>query len=134
MLGLQGVLTVIAIVISCVALAVSILGFRQAKKTALLSTRLEAINHVRTAIHDVTLHGNITTETVASIREAFQLSSLVFGSTISGVLHQAYGSAYRLHGKSFDERTAQDIDDKDLLTNNLDSVLQVMIGETTLGK
>ena len=120
---------------------VSVLAYRQAKNAAheaknaaLLSKRVEVINHVRTAMSDVTVHGNITARTVDSIREPHQSSSLVFGSTVSDVLDQSYGIAVRLQHTPFDERTDQYVSDKRLLEKNLDSVLKAMIEEARLGK
>lgn len=105
-------------VVSIIALAVSGLAYyqarkaaRQARKAASFGTRLEAINHVRTALYDVTKDGNITTNTVASIREALQISQLVFGSTIIAELDQAHRTASRLQHKPFERLTDQDFND-----------------------
>ena len=84
MLDLQNILSIIAIVLSCGALAASALAYRQTTKASLLDTRVKAVNRVLTAKSDVTLDGEITPKTVASIQEAFQLSSLVFGSHVKG--------------------------------------------------
>ena len=96
MLDLQNVLSTIAIVLSCGALAASMLAYRQATKASLLDTQVKAVNRVLTAKSDVTLDGEITPKTVASIQEAFQLSSLVFGSNVKRGLDQAYRFAFHL--------------------------------------
>jgi hypothetical protein len=127
-------LSIIAIVVSVAALAVSIMAMRQGKKTALVGHRLEAINHVRTAMFDVNLDGNITTKTVASIREASQLSSLVFSSTVSGMLDRAHETAFRLQNIPLDRQTDQDDQDKDTLAGELEIILKAMQKETALGK
>jgi hypothetical protein len=122
-----------ALLISCGALVVSFLAYLQAKNTQLLGIRREAINHVRAAMSDVKIHGNITANTVASIREAFQISSLVFSSAVVGVLDQAHGIAFRLQHKPSERQTDQDFRDEDCLVDDLDRVLNLMIKQTALG-
>jgi hypothetical protein len=130
---LQNALSLIALVISCVALTFSVLAHRKATKVAVLSTRHDAIKHVRNAISDVTLHANIRAETIASIRDAIQLSSLVFSSVVKSALEQALSIAFRLQHKSLEQQTDKDFDDHDLLAKELDSVLKTMIKEAQLG-
>jgi hypothetical protein len=134
LLDLQNVLSIIAIVLSCGALAASALAYRQATKASLLDTQVKAVNHVLTAKSDVILDGEITAKTVASIREAFYLSSLVFGSDVKRGLDQAHRFAFRLQQTPFDQQTVQDSNDKAFLEKLLDRILQVMIGEARLGK
>jgi hypothetical protein len=134
MVYLQIASSVVALVISCGALAVSVLAYRQARNMTLLSTRREAINHVRVAIWDVKINGNITAETVASIRDALHLSTLVFSSAVRSVLEQTHGIAFRLQHKPFERQTDKDDTDTDLMADQLDSVLKVMIKEAALGK
>jgi hypothetical protein len=83
---------------------------------------------------DVNLDGNITTKTVASIREASQLSSLVFSSTVSGMLDRAHETAFRLQNIPLDRQTDQDDQDKDMLAGELEIILKAMQKETALGK
>ena len=73
-------------------------------------------------------------KTVASIQEAFQLSSLVFGSNVKRGLDQAYRFAFHLQQTPFDQQTVQYSNDKAFLEKLLDRILQVMIGEARLGK
>jgi hypothetical protein len=134
LLDLQNVLSIIAIVLSCGALAASALAYRQATKASLLDTQVKAVNHVLTAKSDVILDGEITAKTVASIREAFYRSSLVFGSDVKRGLDQAHRFAFRLQQTPFDQQTVQDSNDKAFLEKLLDRILQVMIGEARLGK
>ena len=134
MLDLQNVLSIIAIVLSCGALAASALAYRQATKASLLDTQVKAVNRVLTAKSDVTLDGEITPKTVASIQEAFQLSSLVFGSNVKRGLDQAHRFAFHLQQTPFDQQTVQYSNDKAFLEKLLDRILQVMIGEARLGK
>ena len=112
----------------------SVLAYRQATKGSLLDTRLKAVNHVLTAKSDVSFNGNITAETVANIREAFQLSSFVFGSNVRRGLDQAHRCAFRLQQMPFDQQTVQYSNDKAFLEKLLGRVSQVMIGQARLGK
>jgi hypothetical protein len=82
---------------------------------------------------DVIRHGNITTRTVDSIRDAFQISSRVFQPKIIDTLEQAHSIASRLEHserhdqgsalvsrhKSSDRLTDRDEDDKIRLGNLL---------------
>jgi hypothetical protein len=130
--SVQNGLSVAAIVVACGALAVSFLAYRQARKTAALSSRREAIVHVRNAIFDVARDGNITTKTVASIRDALQISSLVSQPKIIDELDQAFMIASRLEHKPFERLTDQDFNDRALLEDLLNDVLQAMTEEARL--
>ena len=132
-LNLSEILSVLAIIVSCGSLIVSIgslrvslLAYRHAKKASALATRLEAITHIRHAIDDVSRHDHITAETVTSISEALQLSPLVFSRPVTDKLDRARQIAFRLHGKSLEQRTDQDDRDKDVLETELGTILSAM--------
>jgi hypothetical protein len=125
-------LSTIAIVVSCGALAVSFLAYRQARNTAALSSRREAIVHVRNAIFDVARDGNITTKTVDSIRDARQISSLVSEPEVIGELDRAFIIASRLEHKPFERLTDQDFNDRTVLEDLLTDILKAMTEEARL--
>jgi hypothetical protein len=128
----QNGLSLFAILVSCGALAVSFRASRQARKGAALNCRREAITHVENAIFEVIIDGNITTNTVASIRDALQISSLVFRPKTCGMLEQAHGIAFRLQHKSSDRMTDQDDNDKDRLGGLLLGIKKAMTKEARL--
>src|SRR5215471_8352099 len=70
-----------SLVVSLRSLAASRTANREAQTAARLEHRLEGMNHVRWVMHDVILDGNITADTVASIREAVQISDRVLAPT-----------------------------------------------------
>jgi hypothetical protein len=132
-LTLSEILSVLAIIVSCGSLIVSIgslrvslLAYRQAKTASALAKRLEAITHIRQAIGDVTLHDHISGETVTSISEAFRLSQLVFSPAVFDKLDGAHKIAFRLSGKSFDQRTPQQDQDRVELERLLQTTLSAM--------
>jgi hypothetical protein len=110
------------------------LAKRQAKRAALVGPRREGIIHVRTALFDVTLDGNIMAKTVASIREALQLSSIVFSRTVSDMLDRAHEIAFRLQSKPFEQQTDQDQKDNEAVAKALETILTAMNEEAALGK
>jgi hypothetical protein len=118
--------------IALLSLWVSFQAKRQAKETALLAHRREAIIHIRNALDDVSLHDRITTETVISLREALHLSSLVFSHTVSDKLDGAHNIAFRLQGRSFEQRTEQYDLDKDVLQSQLENILSAMNKEAAV--
>jgi hypothetical protein len=81
----------------------------------------------------VDLDGNITAKTVASIRDALQLSSLVFSSAVCKRLERAHGIAFRLQGKPFELQTDQYDQDKDALTSELATIIEAMTKEAKTG-
>jgi len=129
---LHTILSILALVVSCGALTVSFLAYRQSKSVGLLTMRREAIAQVRAAIDDVVLHGNIRAETVGDIRDALQLTSLMFSSKVNNTLAEAFGIAFRLANKSEDGHSDQDLTDKGRLGDRLREVLKVMVDETKL--
>jgi hypothetical protein len=120
-------LSIVAILVSIGSLVVSLVTARQAKqqaeKASGLSSRLEGINHILNAMYDVNVDGNITARTVGSIRDAFQLSELVFTDKITNMLAAAHTIASRLQGKSFERQNDQDIA---ALTGKLNTALAAM--------
>jgi hypothetical protein len=79
-----------ALLVSCLSWRVS----RRALKIGSLSSRLEAMTHVREAINDVTLHGVVNAQTAATLREAFQLSSLVFNRSAADTWKSSTASRF----------------------------------------
>jgi len=124
-------LAAIAIMVSVGSLVIAFGAKRQAKKTALLKDRTEAINHVREAFSDIAYHGLITSKTVESLREARQISLRVFGRRIKGKLDKAHKTAYRLNMPSQD-RKDQDIQDTHALRNELQELIQQMNREAAV--
>jgi hypothetical protein len=99
------------LVVSVLTLILSVLVYRQANKKAedtknasRLGLRLQAINHIRNALWDTEIDGNITTRTTDSIRDALQLSALVFDDEITQTLKAAHEISFRLQNTSSDER------------------------------
>jgi hypothetical protein len=123
---IQATASIAALLVSCGALIVAFRAFRQARNTSLLVTRLEAIKHVRAAVSDVVIHGNIRNETAASVRDAYQLSLLVFGSAVSARLDSAFGIAFRLQHKPVERWTDKDDSDRELLVTELSQALADM--------
>jgi hypothetical protein len=121
-----------SLLVAFLSLAVSLLSKRQAKKAALLGLRREGINHIRAAKFDVSLDGNISPKTVTSIREALQLSSLVFSRRVSDMLDGAHKIAFRLQSKPFELQTDQDDRDRDVLEKQLEAILSAMNEQTAL--
>jgi hypothetical protein len=122
-------------VVSTGALLVSVVSLRRANranKAALLSCRLKAINHIREAFGDLALHGVVEAKTTAAIREAFQLSSLVFERSVSDTLEKLHGIAFRLEHKSVDRYTEQDESEKESLTSQIGGVLERMRSQAAI--
>ena len=126
---------IISLVFSGGALLVSVVSLRfsrRANKAALLSRRLEAINRIREAFGDLALHDVVEAKTTAAIREAFQLSSLVFERSISDTLETLHGIAFRLEHKPSDRYTDRDESEKEHLRSELESVLGRMRSEAAI--
>jgi hypothetical protein len=130
----QTISSVLALLISGLALTISMLSYRQAKRTSLLTMRRDVIEHVRNALEDVSLHGQITRETVDSLRDALQLAQLVFSAEVRGVLDEAHGISFRLQHKSFDQRTDADDEDQEKLETTLNRALKMMVRDTSLSR
>jgi len=92
-------LSVISLIVSTLALMISGVAYLQARKTGSLQQRREAINHVRSALADVTMHAHIDSTTSSSLREAYQLSKLVFSKKVSDTLSKFVGMAFQLEHK-----------------------------------
>ena len=76
---------IVHLFISAGALLVSIISLRfslRAVKVGQLNQRLEAIRFVREAIGDVAQQGVVNAQTTATLREAFQLSRVVFKPSV----------------------------------------------------
>jgi hypothetical protein len=121
-----------SLVVSIGALLVSVVSLRRVNKAALLSRRLEAINRIREAFGDLALHGVVESKTTAAIREAFQLSSLVFKRSVSDTLEKLHGIAFRLEHKPSDRYTDRDESEKEHLRSELESVLGRMRSEAAI--
>jgi hypothetical protein len=123
-------LAVIALAVSVGSLLVSIASAviawrakQQARKAATLGQRIEAINHVREALHDLIQDGVVKTKTTYSIRNALHLSAVVFSGRVGRELEQAYATAYRL--QDIDRLTSRNWDD----ILNLRKALQMLIDQ-----
>jgi hypothetical protein len=130
--NLTHALAITAIVIALLSLAVSFQAKRQAKKAVLLGPRREAIDHIRNAIDDVSRHDSIRGETVTSISEALQLSQLGSSRTVRDMLDGAHKIAFRLQGRSSEQRTEQQDLDRDALEKQLENILSAMSKEAAL--
>jgi hypothetical protein len=123
-----------ALVVSAGALVVSFLSWRvacRAAKTGLLTSRLEAIRNVREAIDDVVLQDVVNAQTTASLREAFQLSRLVFNHSTAETLEKLHHIAFRLQ-KPSGRYTDQDEDDREFLKSELGKVFERMNSEAAI--
>jgi hypothetical protein len=130
-------LAVIALAVSVGSLLVSIASAviawrakQQARKAATLGQRIEAINHVRVALHDLIQDGVVKTKTTDSIRNALHLSAVVFSGRIGRELEQAYATAYRL--QDIDRLTSRDWDDNLDLRKALQTLIARMNEEAAL--
>lgn len=103
---------------------------QQARRAATLGQRIEAINHVRVALHDLIQDGFFKTKTTDSIRNALHLSAVVFGGRIGKELEQAYTTAYRL--QDIDRLTSRDWDDNLDLRRALQTLIDRMNEEAAL--
>jgi hypothetical protein len=89
---------------------------------------------VRSAFTDVTLHAHIDDRTVANIREAYQISLLVFSKRVSDKLTKLAGIAFRLGHKPLERKTEKDLDDEHMLGDELQKVVEEMQSEAALNK
>jgi hypothetical protein len=69
----------------------------QAKKAATLEFRAKAIEHLRKALFDIENNQLVKTETVNNVRDAMQLSELVFGGEVQVKAVRAYADIQNLH-------------------------------------
>jgi hypothetical protein len=122
-----------SLVVSAISLLFSRASNQQSQKMAALAARQAGINYVREALNDIILHGNITAETVASLREAAQISKLWFTTPgLLETLNGMHGTAFRLSGVSWEQYTEQDRQEIDALKTNLGAVLKIMQKEASL--
>jgi hypothetical protein len=110
---------------------ISLLVARSAKQAATLAIRVQAINHVREAFSDVSLHGVVTGKTVTSLREARHLSALVFSRKITNDLDRHFATADRLNVRP-EYRAAQKIEDRLALGKDLQALINRMEQEAAL--
>jgi hypothetical protein len=126
---------IISLLFSAGALLVSFLSWRvsrRALKIGSLGSRLGAMTHVREAIDDVTRHGVVNAQTAATLREAFQLSRLVFNRSAADTLEKLHNIAFRLQHKPTERYTDQDENDKEFLMTELGKVLERMRSQATI--
>ena len=112
-------------------MTISVLAYRQARKTGLVPKRHDAINH---ALSDVTQHGAVDEETSSALREAYRISLLVFSKKISSNLQKLAGIAFQLQDKEFEQKTEKDLDAEHKLRDDLQKVLEEMQLETAVNK
>jgi len=101
-------------------------------KASILAQRLEAITHIRNAIHDTALDGNITTKTTDSIREAKHLSDVVLGSGIAQTVERARTISFQLQHTPSERHDDRYYQQKDELDRLLTDVLRLMTKEASL--
>jgi hypothetical protein len=126
---------IISLLFSAGALLISTIGLwfsLRAEKSGLLTRRLEAMTRVREAIDDVTRHGVVNAQTAATLREAFQLSRLVFNRSVAGTLEKLHEIAFRLQHRPPERYTDQDEDDKEFLMSELEKVLERMRSQAAI--
>jgi hypothetical protein len=126
---------ILSLFFSAGALLVSFLSWRvsgRALKIGSLSSRLEAMTHLREAINDVTLHGVVNAQTAATLREAFQLSRLVFNRSAADTLEKLHGVAFRLQHKPTERYIDEDENDKEFLMTELGKVLERMRSQAAI--
>jgi hypothetical protein len=102
-------------------------------KASILAQRLEAITHIRNAIHDTVLDGNITTKTAESIRQAAHLSEVVFDKSITHTVERAFAISDRIKHIPSERQDDQYDKSKDELDRLLGDILLLMKKETSLG-
>src|SRR5215217_2743319 len=81
------IVSIVSVLISVGSIYLAASAKKQSRKTALLSSRREAIERMRSAYNDAFLEGRIDQETVNELRVAYQMSRLVFGKRIFESLH-----------------------------------------------
>jgi hypothetical protein len=126
---------IISLLFSAGALLISTIGLwfsLRAEKSGLLTRRLEAMTRVREAIDDVTRHGVVNAQTAATLREAFQLSRLVFNRSTADTLEKLHNIAFRLQHKPTERYTDQDENDKELLMTELGKVFERMRSQAAI--
>jgi hypothetical protein len=127
-------LAVVSLIISIVAAIISLVAYLQARQTGSLAKRHEAINHVRMALTDVSQHGLVDEETSSNLREAYQISLLVFSRKVSSKLELLTKTAFLLQDKEFEQKTEKDLDAEHRLRDDLQIVLKAMQAEAALTK
>jgi hypothetical protein len=80
----------------------------------------------------ILLHDHINKDTVANIRDATQLSQTVFGPSIRASVEILFGTAWKLEGKPFSERTEQEHKEKEFLAEQIQKILQRMLFESAV--
>ena len=110
-MSLTDLLAVTAIGMFVANLMVAIRAVLQGDKAAIPESRIEAINHVREALHDLIQDGVVKTNTPKRIRKALHLSAPVFSSEVRQEIDQAFAMAYRLQdiGWQITDQDAHDI-------------------------
>jgi hypothetical protein len=121
--------SLLALLVSVGSFALSLQTKRQAKNVGLLSTRQQAIHHVQNALHDVLLHGIVTSETKTSILDAYHIASVAFSEDIKQALDDAHKLAFLCHGAKFDRETEKDWDNEDQLKKRLNEIYNNMVKE-----
>jgi len=111
------------------SLALSLQTKRQAKNVGLLSTRQQAIRHVQNALHDVLLHGIVTSETKTSILDAYHIAAVAFSADMKQALDNAHKLAFLCHGAKFDRETEKDWENEDKLKELLNEIYNNMVKE-----
>jgi hypothetical protein len=104
----------------------------RADKTSRLAFRDEAVTHIRNALYDVEIDGNITRKTTASIQRALHLSELVFDDSITKTVERAHTLSYRLQHTPSEGQNARYDQDEDTLKRCLQDALRLMNKEASI--
>ena len=122
-------------IIALIALVISVLGFLytryasiRASKVGLVNHRLQVINLVSEAYGDVAKRGIVNAKTADSLRDAYQLSRLVFRS-VSDKLETLHKVAFGLKDGPDDQHIEQYQNKKDHLKSELKDMLDRMWSE-----
>lgn len=124
--------SICAVAISAISLGNSLRTSRHTRRASLLPQRLLAIDHVRSALTDVTMHARIDGRTSSSLREAYQLSKVVFSKRLCENMQKLASDAYQMSSKPSERKTDRDLDKEHALGDELLEILAAMQSEATL--
>ena len=130
-MSLTDLLAVTAIGMFVANLMVAIRAVLQGNKAATPEPRIEAINHVREALHDLIQDGVVKTNTPDSLYKALHVSTPVFSGKVREHIDQAYAMACRLQHIGW-QITDQDAHDIVALRRDLQTLIAYMNEEAAL--
>ena len=127
------IVSIVSVLISVGSIYLAASAKKQSRKTALLSSRREAIERMRSAYNDAFLEGRIDQETVNELRVAYQMSRLVFGKRIFESLHGLCTRANTFAVKSKERLTAEDFENEKAIGKEIERILEAMLSESASG-